>query len=849
LAFKAAIVALFALSVSLRVAVGAAGDVIGALVETNGWVLRLTFQGMGTNGTWDFGLDTNSTPAAANRVVLNVTSMGYAADTSPTLVGRSLLATKQLRQPYPNHDFDDVQADDSGNAVARIALSDFVFSNCTSLVVNVKAGLFQSGSNDSSAAVLSVTNTSQLAHPRVIAKWSWPPYWRITNDTYQLRAVAFHRSGMNYQPVAAVKFWAVAEDGSTNEPVIVTNATVDNSMGDAVPIVEYVATLSATNFPPSKWVTNHFAVFPWVGDTNAVVRTDDGLNSPPTPYYAPYPLLCDRDHAYGETVAVVAPNGSDAAGKVIPGAQFSAQDPPVAFRTINAAIAAVRTANFLAYQRPDAGAGTVYLREGLYPWGGGSASGGVEPATWLKLTAFPLDNWTNVVFTNRAGAGFVCGADRVCRVKFTTAGGNQGSFRGVNRLWLDHVWLESGELSMFEGATNIWITHSTIVTNGLVGLDYVQAPATFHLLRGNVFSRFGGAGPRIQTHTVIGNLRPDDETSTEQSTPMFELCAGRNSPDSLDTILAFNRFYCLAAVRGASPINWYRPASTNWCRGLVVAQNVLEIHKSLSAGGAPLVGIAWCGSSVVIPSNQVNNVLIWNNTFVGNRCNLGDDAAGTGTDGGFPHNRLLWSVKNNLFCSANTKHDTEYTPNGGRVYGWPILYGVGWSGNLDQRMTVDCGWFFKFFGAPGYQFSACSDLRTNWPGYVNYGGFLGGTNYGMGGGDYHLTQNSPAINYPVVHVLPNDIEGSDRRAGDTAGAFAYALAVPPFQVEGSIGQGSTYAVAVPTVSGHVYTLECADSLSQSAWIPLMQVAGTGSPCVLVDTNAVPHTRFYRVREQ
>jgi hypothetical protein len=58
--------------------------------------------------------------------------------------------------------------------------------------------------------------------------------------------------------------------------------------------------------------------------------------------------------------------------------------------------------------------------------------------------------------------------------------------------------------------------------------------------------------------------------------------------------------------------------------------------------------------------------------------------------------------------------------------------------------------------------------------------------------------------------------------------------------------GNTFSVALPTQSGRVYALEFQTSLN-GVWQPLPLVPGNGFTKTLVDTNAGPGQKFYRVR--
>jgi hypothetical protein len=64
------------------------------------------------------------------------------------------------------------------------------------------------------------------------------------------------------------------------------------------------------------------------------------------------------------------------------------------------------------------------------------------------------------------------------------------------------------------------------------------------------------------------------------------------------------------------------------------------------------------------------------------------------------------------------------------------------------------------------------------------------------------------------------------------------------QVTRSDGQTS---LSFTTIAGFNYRLECADNLTLAPWMPCAQRFATDSQLTIVDTNATPHMRFYRVR--
>ena len=119
-----------------------------------------------------------------------------------------------------------------------IALSDFIYPGDTA-TANLRSGLYKQGSSSAAASAVAVVNQSILVTPRVIGNWSWPGWQRITGTNFDLRCVVFHRSGQSGRPVRVVKFWATDQHGHsvTN---FVTNPTIDPSVADAVPVIEYV---------------------------------------------------------------------------------------------------------------------------------------------------------------------------------------------------------------------------------------------------------------------------------------------------------------------------------------------------------------------------------------------------------------------------------------------------------------------------------------------------------------------------------------------------------------------------------------------------------------------------------
>lgn len=59
--------------------------------------------------------------------------------------------------------------------------------------------------------------------------------------------------------------------------------------------------------------------------------------------------------------------------------------------------------------------------------------------------------------------------------------------------------------------------------------------------------------------------------------------------------------------------------------------------------------------------------------------------------------------------------------------------------------------------------------------------------------------------------------------------------------------GNAFRVTVPTALGHIYVLECRDTLEGGSWMTVSSAVGDGAIRTLADTNPAGPQRFYRVR--
>lgn len=762
----------------------------------NGWVLEVDVTGLATGGTYSLGIGTRNNTTTA-KVYCDVTSPGYTQAAAATTIVRRIYATKPLRKvydaaysaPYPAS-----ETSGSGMVTLRLALSDAVYSGDT-LACSIGAGLYTSGGTASSAWAGSATNASTLAHSlsKVLANWSWPHWQRINislagdglnnaDGSITLRAVAYHRAAQNAKPVAAVVFSVT--DGTTTVTSTATAMSVDTTIGDANKVVEYAGTISAAQLATltqGATLTANFAAYPWVGDSTAVLNTADGVNTQPTPLYAPRTLLLDRTGEYGTSAAVVdAVAGNDTTCAAVKESVFNSASPPVACATINRAALLIRNLNAAAtptgFGRGDA-AGTIYLQAGNHPWTGASNFITGTANTWTTIRPFPGVAKSAAVINAVSGNQHLGTGTKIklqgVTVNVATAP-TQVFASSSAYLWLDDCDLTSNATSATIQAASFYVTRSTIrACRTCLQTLSVSHPA---LARGNtVTSDYLSS---LTMFTVLGNAISGNSSVSFGST----LTASPTTATTTAPIVAYNSLLA-SSVTSTSPLAYISTAGSPL--GAAIIQNVFEYISSVSTA---LVRIAADGSTV----SPVRNILLWHNTLSGQRINRAYNDAGSSL-----YLRHLWQEAGNLYECAAIKADTFAPTSAARVGNWAMLYGVGNYGNMDVEAGTVANpvgtsglWQHEFPGlySDWGQVAASNDAQTTTQAPtttmrpVNYAQFTSrrswdGITAGAGGGDYRLRSGSPAISLiPAGQaVLPFDLDGYPRRNDGVGAAGAYEI--------------------------------------------------------------------------
>lgn len=746
----------------------AVGDLIGLEVETNGWVLRATISGLNTNGNFFNGFGTNNSLTGTQALTLTVTAPGFTDLGVSQAVSRLVYGTKVLRAAYPMENTNDIQPQ-AGDCVARIALSDSLMINDT-ITASGLAGYYAvtngNGTNATAFSAQSVTNSSTNTYSKVIGKWTWPQHIRITNNTMTARATCFQLSAQEASPVRTVAFSLTATQ--TTIPIMtnwVTAPVIDSTMPDTLPVIEYVATFDISTVSNGSPLRLDFAAYPWMGDSNAVLSTwTDTRVGESQP--APQTNLCDRLMQYN-SFAVVASYGT--ASGVVSTNVLDTNSPPAAFNTVSNAMWAMRKTNALMYGMSwsnlacgiiyfDAGDHFISCGNSFNQWG----EGAFQWAPYPTNGALPVNLTTNL--------GTSLHFSPYLHVKglhlWLT---NVDGLANHHSLWLDQCSFFGGSAFSFRINTNTYFTHCQMfsLASGLAPVSTAGALLSVPLVRGNTIWTNSKA---IEPYCIVGN-------EWKQTNSLGVGCIGTTSTilgcQSQDgAVIAFNKIRQTQSANNTLSFGSMSMTggTSNRHYGVAIVQNLIEIGHST----APAM---WIGADST--TNDVNNVLLWNNTVVGQRSNLGYNDVGV-----TPRERLYWSKLGNIEDAAGIKTDTFPTASGTRIGNWSEVYSVGSYGNWRGGITgIGSSTFFYEAQAAGWKglnsFQAL--VAADGQKFRNRLCF-DGTTGGPGGGDYRLRNDSPLWALKTRQVLPYDIEGNARSASDPPGAFA--ARVNPFTLTG-----------------------------------------------------------------
>jgi hypothetical protein len=741
----------------------AAGDILAcrfaSAAEHNGFVAEIDIDSLGVGGTYAFGLTGNNDPASA-KVVFTVTSPGYTAAGASTTITRTVYGTQWVRKAYPDEATAN-ETDAGATLTVRVALSDFVYAGDTA-TVTVGAGFYtESATPTASITDLAVTNNSTLTHAKVIGRWAWPAFERVTDD-FLLEAVCLHRHPGVQKPVACVVFEVT--DGTATEYATVTDMTVSTRAGVGAAadnkVLVYAATIPIASFTQGAVLTCNFTAYPWVGDADAVLESASGI-TPPDERLTPLLLLCDKNETYGGGVCVVdSVNGQASTAATWVYANQAAAEAGYtsantnSYNTIGRAAAAIKAYNNANLSRNEPGGGTILLT-GTHDWPGTTnASTLGAQNTWLTITRHSGTARASAIVNGVSTSGI-----NAQRIKFSDvtlfANGATEAIRGTSQTtdvnWIDQCALDlTGTTSSQLGT---WLlghatrNEITALSGGLQGTSANRAP--YALVRGNVgLNASPGSVASLYAHLGNYGLRA-----------VFQSVGNASGHAISDNAIgAFNAHYALGNATA-----WHNIGTdTEVTHGIAFVQNLVE----------RLANDNWA-MEVDGDGAASRNVLYWHNTMAGARMGMGYNDIGS-----VAYLHTLYSLRNNVLEEWANKDDTFGTPNAARTGAWPVGYNVGAVGNhrLENGGTTE--YEGEFIGL-----HSVSDPLSTWAFVDNAAGDAGGGGDGTGNGDYHLDVS--AEGYDLIPagfaILPYDLEGTARTnaGGGSAGVFEMNEPAPP----------------------------------------------------------------------
>lgn len=701
----------------------ATGDITGVEIspsgaEPFGACADITIDGFTTGKVVDFGsgygnqLDYDDLGSA--KIVFTVVSEGYDSTGTLGTVTRTVYATSVVRKPYPN------EADDQepSATVIRVALSDFIYlddntgagKSGTAPTVTIAAGAIRNdgGSLETSAAAtaLTCTNSSGLDYAPTIARWDRVAGVvtadRISAD-FTMAVRAYHRSG-----IAAVRFDATGQTSAHNENSTTTTRTATQRVGSSLWAEAYHSALTDINaFTDDELIDLRFRAYPVVGDADNIRDSNNHTTSTEECLgYNKATVVCDDD-ADSTLYAVV--------------------DPVSGNNTTGANSATLATAESTPYlnigEAVKDGANTIYLLDGTHA-AVGSTHTRRTTNEWVVVTHHPTSS-------SKAGAivqvtttqTYDCERLQFKNVTFDLAsttsymdGEDAGNFLRLTGVNFD-------EDAVGAPTTGIgYRSHATYLENctGDMGeqewdWEVFSSAKVNYLFDGCAFGTPGTSGTSnsLSAYELVACSSLDSN--------LYFSGTNTGGPVKDHVEISFNNLLDFSASGSEVLYGLSTTSGDDVVMGMAIVGNVIEKTAGTSALGTIAADSSACDAA---------NVLIFHNTFSGERLNVGYNETGTTA-----RLRRNWSQKYNSFRSWNVKTDTfAGTPSGARTGNWPIVYGVGFAHNNREISTF-----------PG-EYGGL-DLTSGTPGYVADNSYTG---TGTGNGDY-----APDTGSVLLGRIPN----------------------------------------------------------------------------------------------
>lgn len=708
----------------------ATGDILSITIRSDGWSCDVVIEGFSTGATYDFGLGAKNADLGASKFIMTVVSEGYSSSGSLGTTARKVYGTAVVRKPYPDQATLDETAS-GGNLTVRVALSDFVYdddknggagTSGTDPSAKIAAGWCTSGGTPNNAASgLTCTNSSTLDYAVAIGQWDnlgLPGFYRVQSD-FSLGCIARHRSGVACVILSCVGASSAHADSATLTVEAKRIRTATGLYGTGYYSPHFVL----ADYTQGEQINCRMRVYPVVGDANSVLDSDSFSGSDECLGYTPISITCDKTGALIQ-YAVVDTGGAD------PG-------------TVSATLATAEADPFLTIGRAiQAGATLIYLNDGTHAAVGDNPSARVTTNYWIEVRPHPSSTTATVQITTVK--------DYKCQ---------RLMYRSLPISLLSTAsWLDGEAAGNYLAFLNCAFD-SAGIGSPTTGPGYRSNACYFSNCTGDL----GDTNWRCKSYSTASVAHWFDgcvlvETATAVGIGCWYrvvacLSTGANcfidkestNPRAIHDgcIFEFNKF--VSHNTTSNPILKFG-AINAIARGMSILGNVIE----RTTGTNPAMQIAADGSTV-----NVHNILIWNNSIAGERCNLGYNETGTTA-----YNRNNWSMRFNAFRDFNNKDDTYPTENANRIGSWAVGYAVGFYGNRYE--------IANFRGEyDGLDSALAGDDAM---GYTDDNSYTG---HGGGSGDYTPRIDSPLNGRVLTGWIPAlcDLDGRGIVDGGCAGAI------------------------------------------------------------------------------
>lgn len=739
--------------------------ITGIEVNPSGWNVHITISIISSGGTFRIDHGPNHTHTSSTPY-LYVKRFGFNDIGQHVFVYDTVYIDTIIDKRTPNTGTDSTYADGS-NIVVCAALSDFITDYDTVKSIVIPKGFYVNGSDSSAAyTATSLTNNSTAKYPVSWGKLLETDRQRHQSSTFTLRAKAGSYYGRNGRPVRAVMFRVEDQHGNVDSVFVTTTTKIMNRFSpplypktDSICDEFYIGTIDNTKFTQGDSLLCDIYVYPWVGNDESVLKTNDGVYGPHSPNYHTLVHMCDKTGEYGSAVACVDTlNGDDGTATVTNMATFDKNAPPNKFKNLHAAVNAIAAYNNTTYGHNDVGGGTIYCYTDQV-WTGGTVTATTMPKTYLTIRPAPDTSYHQLKFKRQSGTKHTGPCTRIVGMAFDTAIAAGYMSSTDYFVWLDSCKIDVPEYYLMYYATTYYLTNCAVyrLNNGFKPFGIAAASAQWPILSGNYI--YGMSG-QVLYHTFTGNIVDSCAISFYDTLGLY--------PDRLKGTF-FENNKLIRLIQNSYIIYLYKTLSDS--SGRSITGNLFE-NILYTASPQCMVWVAADGSI-----GNISNVVMSGNTFTGWRNNSFYNDAGT-------EPRYLTFIRriNNIYEDDNIKSDNFGTMNANRIGNWSVLYGVGSSGNINAESEVGAdGFLYRFPGISSIQRPYNDDIGNDsmYMKFVDRKAWNGLTTVSnVGGGDYHLQYNSPAVGLKKTLYYSYDITGKHQYIGESSAAGAYEYGEP-----------------------------------------------------------------------